>query len=511
MCSSLGTSISTAVLLACAVFLEACGTITPARHDRVPVRDRASDALITAGTPSLPLTGEYDARIFTSWTGPITARFQAEPTEEGFKANTPTGVAWDYVGGVEGALGPVMAPFLFPRGMILTWESGLPSGETPASGSIGAGSLASLRLHTRVWGDGRPVEVVYKDGRTIAAIGLKRASEAKATATNYQELWHAIDRTLRENIFDPALAESSQVESFVGDVRTASLGARDDLEFLFAIGASARERIKFSMPLLYPKVTEESRAVMAGVGEVVRPYRVQRDEASGIVTLKYEVLFDAETVRAGLQEAFAGSPTGLILDVRRCAGVDECAFAIASALFEKDIDAGYYFSRSARERALKAELGVEVNAPDTPESPDIPVVRVGDGGEESALSRAIDRDGLVRVRVTPGELRFAGPVAVLTSKRTAGTAESLIAALRASERVRTFGETTAGRPMISPEFDLGQGWAMRVAAADYAAPNGAKFSGKGLEPDAKSSRDEAPAAAKAWIEQQLADGKAAVQ
>src|SRR4051812_31597978 len=140
--------------------LGGCGTAPAHPH---PVR---------AYGPALPLNGDYDLTIHTPWIGPIQTHITAAPTETGFKANTRPGVAWSMIGGFEGFIGPLFMPFLFPSGMILTWDSTLPSAEKPGEGTIGIGTLPAMRVRTRMTGPDRPIEAVLKDGRTVALLTL---------------------------------------------------------------------------------------------------------------------------------------------------------------------------------------------------------------------------------------------------------------------------------------------------------------------------------------------------
>src|SRR5690606_19979101 len=103
------------------------------------------------------LTGVYKATVMAPMLGPVEARLTAEPTERGFKANTRPGVAWNMIGGIEGALGQVFVPFLFPGGVILTWESAAPARGHIAEGWIKAGSFKNARMLTRMSAPDAPI------------------------------------------------------------------------------------------------------------------------------------------------------------------------------------------------------------------------------------------------------------------------------------------------------------------------------------------------------------------
>lgn len=473
--------------------LASCTTITPARPERVAAFDAGASAG-SAGSagemPTLPLTGYYVAKFHNAWTGPIMARVEAEPTAKGFKANTPPGVAWEYVRGVEGVLGPVFAPFLFPRGMILTCESTLPGEGKAGEGSIGAGSLASLRLRTVLPGDGRGMEAVLKDGRALGVLTFERVEGWRGR--DYGAIAAGVERVLRERLYDPSLATSGAVGDFVSDVRRGAGMAHDDLEFLFALGMSARSRIKFSVPVVYPKREAGGSAIVARLANPVKPWRLMKEEGSRVALLRIESMWGVEAMCEGLAAASATGAEGLVVDLRRCFGMDESAFVLGAWLAEREMDAGWYVAGAGRSRAMGGEL-------------DGPTVTVGTAGRSDAVESALRESAMVRVRVAPapGEARFSGPVAVLIGKRTTGTAEAAVGMLSRAGRVRTFGEATAGRPMISPEFEVGEGWVMRVASADLFVEGASADGTRALEPDERVGGEKALERAQEWVESRL--------
>jgi hypothetical protein len=440
--------------------LEGCGT--------APAHPARGTGLVL----TLPLNGDYDATFHSPWVGPVTTRLIAAPTEEGFKANTRPGVAWGMIGGLGGFFGPMFTPFLFPSGMILTWNSTLPTADKPGEGTIGIGDLPALRVRTRMPGRDRPVEIVLKDGRTVALLTLVPASSVEAPPADYNELASRVSSAIKANIYDPRLAASSQVRGYVDDLAEGAAKATDDLEFLFAGAISGRAHIKFIQPLIYRRGDPASEAALYSAYPTInRADTVSFDEKTGIAKLHVDAFVQAGDVDRAFEEVLAKHPRGLILDLHTCVGVEVASLRAAAWLIEKPADAGTFFGRDQRSAMLRGEAA------------GVASISVCDAGSFGSLQKMLDEQGAARVTVTPDPRGFRGPVAVLTSDRTSSSAEPLVWLLRQSGRAKVYGQATAGRPLLSREVDIGQGWVLRIASQDFAAPGGERISGRGVKPD----------------------------
>ena len=78
---------------------------------------------------------------------------------------------------------------------------------------------------------------------------------------------------------------------------------------------------------------------------------------------------------------------------------------------------------------------------------------------------------------------FTGPVAVLTSSRTSGTAEDVLVAFRQTGRGPIVGQTTAGSPGQIGEFRLYKDWRLRLTVTRDAFPDGTEIQGVGVAPE----------------------------
>jgi C-terminal processing protease CtpA/Prc len=87
------------------------------------------------------------------------------------------------------------------------------------------------------------------------------------------------------------------------------------------------------------------------------------------------------------------------------------------------------------------------------------------------------------IRPRRDHARFAGPVAVLASPRTAGAAEDLLVAFRNGSRGPIIGETSAGSTGQTLLLPLRRGWQFRMTVTRDAFPDGTEFARTGIAPE----------------------------
>lgn len=458
------------VFLAIVPLLPGCSA-TPARSD-VPV------------TPATPLSGQYDATVHTGVTGPISMVMIAEPTANGIKANTRPGVAWTLVGGLEGVLGPLLAPFLFPSGMIVTWESTLPHDGQPGIGTIGVGSLSTLRVGTRMHTLDGPIEMVYSDGRVLGLFSLAaRTPNAAGSHTDYPALAAAVAATLPGLVYDPSQGDSRATRDFLRDLKAGAAKARDDVEFLFAAAVAGRANINTGVPLVLPRRGEaESVRLVAAYNALPKPYKVSSDASTGITTLRFDAFLGVDEVDEAFAAALSPPPKGLILDLGASPGIDLSSLRVLSWLCKAPVEAGMWFDANARDNVQKDPKAALDAAP---------TLTLGDTTRATDLEHSLHVMGCARVIVQPRINVFAAPVVLVTSKRTSSSSEALACVLVKLGRVTQVGETSAGRPFLSREVDIGQGWSLRANAFDYLPPDGLSISGTGVRPSQRADREDA--------------------
>lgn len=448
-------------------FLVGCTLVTPARFDRVAPKDVGAPA--ASGTPQMPLTGQYIATIYTQMTGPLRGQLLAEPTADGFRANTPPDVAWSLIGGLKGSLGPIFVPFIFPRGMLLTWTSTLPTADAPGLGSIGFGTRTSMRLTTRISEPGAPVELILRDGRVVGLMTLQRAGSGDTLPTNHTALVAALDKIVEQSLYDPAVANSQQMRSFVDDLREGSAKVHDDFEFMLVQALAIREYPRIPTPMVYPKPLETMELELNLAENPVRPYIIQADETTGITTVRFDAIVDEGEVDEAFWLATRTNPQGLIVDLRKGAGLDVGALRVLSWLTTSPVDAGTFVGRRDRDEILAGSHPPSKVVLTTP--------------KDYEHLRDLLAQGLsANVRVTPVPEAFQGPVAVLLGSKASGTVEALASAIREHALAPTFGGSTKGQPFASSDFDLGQRWVARLCVAEFRPRIGESIVDSGVAP-----------------------------
>lgn len=451
------------------------GCVTPARPKE-------------PATEARPLQGEYLASFHVPYAGPIRCYMTLESTESGIKANTRPGAALSMLQGVERLLGTLAAPIIFPRGMILTWASTPPAQGRPGEGTIGVGSSSALRVSTRMNSPQAPVELIYKDGRVVALMTLEACPDGEPPVCDYPGLAAKASEVVGADLFDPVLAASPQMKRYLADLATVASMSRDDAEFLFGSYLAARRHLKIGTPLFYRLEGEqESARLWEGREKAAEPFKVSVDDA-GIVTLRLDVLARVEEVDEAMRAALEASPRGLIIDLRTCVGPTLASARVASWLSTAPVELGTYAGPAAREQvAPGAGVGLELAR----------------GFHAERLADGLTRDSMLRLRAAPEPGSFAGPVVLLTSRRTSSTAESLVVSLRAANRVEVAGERTAGRPFLSREIDVGHGWVLRIPTHDFWLLDGSRVPATGWNPDHACGKDSAPEHARRRLLEQL--------
>lgn len=475
---------------------------------------KTSSATVTSPTPITTLNGTYEVTFHSTWFGPIHSSMKAQAIRRSdgklaFKANTRPGIAWSFISGVQGSLGPVVAPFIFPSGMLLVWESTAPTPNHPGEGWIGISTVGSFRAKTIMRSIDGPVEIIFRDERVLSLMTLKRVESDPQTGTplttyakpDFVALTEAVKANAARAIFDPTVLEGDTFDKYFAEVKEASAKVQDDVEYLFAAGLAWRKYNVLPLPIAYRPMNEESKRLMAIAGETVQPLTLKLDTKGGPSTIEVLGFEDpADTALTFMQAVDASTQSqGLILDLRSCTGFDLSALAALSYLIEVPVDAGVFFGSSKREQVLEGKLD------------GIPTVEIHSVDDIRKAQLQLDQHRAIRVRVFPAARRYTGPLAVLTLSRTRSTAEVLALLLKGRPSTRQFGGRTAGRPRVSFERDMGQGYVIRVPEFDYRAvtvsdtgEQKVQLEFRGVQPNQRCTKDASVVEAKAWLTEQLA-------
>jgi hypothetical protein len=427
------------------------------------------------GGSGLPLSGVYEARFSATFAGTFTGRITAEPTREGFRANTRPGAAWPLIGGIEEYLGPIFMPYLFPGGAILSWTSTLPADGNPGEGWLGPAGLRRFGIRTLMDAPDAPVRLVLPDGRAIAMMTL-RPAPPEASHASFPAVAERMEHTIRTRLFvQPVNGKTippAGLEGYLSQVRASAALARDDIEFAFGMAMAARNHLKI-FPIAIRAIDADAQETLRSWPESDRAtVQWSHDESTGIATIKPDVFLGTEDVDRAMAAVLALAPRGLIIDLRNCPGVELSALRTLAWLSPAAVDAGTFYGPDGADSATELRLAAPADFDNA--------------------GPLLDAAGAARLFVEPVAQPFDGPVAVLTNRRTAGSAEALAALLQDSGRATVVGDSTAGRVILPRPFDIGQGWILRMPGAGWIALDGRSIAPAGIEPDIRASASAAP-------------------
>jgi hypothetical protein len=438
------------------------------------------------------LDGQYRVTFTAPLVGTISTRMVATTHGNAVTAQTRRGVAWDFIGGIEGVLGQVFIPKLFPSGVILTWNTPLPSEGEVAEGTIGAGKYKDASVLTRMTDPRGDIELISKDGRKIAVMRLEPEA-GSSTMADYKAMARNIERAVGERIYDKYQADSGAVRSYLRQVRRNAGMAKDDVEFIFGAAIAGRN-IKFSLPLVMKDADLNSNPLTQGWSESdLATTEVKFDENTRIAEIRFDAFLGAEDVDKAFQQALKHDPIGIFIDVRNCPGVTLASLRVISWIATAPVDAGIFFGQKHRDQVIRGRTA------------DIPVLTLDSAASVAEIEKSLDAQGAGRVMIHPIADPFTGPVAVRISKKTTTSAEPMVHILKQTGRAGIFGNKTAGRPYLSRPIDISQGWVLWLATCDYRDAAGRKID-KGIEPDAAiPSKNQARLTAIKWLQQHADD------
>jgi hypothetical protein len=531
----------TALALTAALALTGCGAKivreeSLARSSSPAPRPAALSA--AAPTTALParLEGRYIATAHALEAGSLSGLLlaQARPARsgdarQGFIANTRPGGATDVIRTTEGLFRRLLAGIAFPGGAIARWESDLPAlnadgTPAPGEGRVFIGPFEAAR--TRMTSPDAPIAVLSRSSeRTLGYLTLRPAPEgAVARAGEYQRVAAAVEPALRAHLYDPALVDTPRVRAYLRSLQNAAGVAQDDVEFAFGAAAAAASNLPFSQTILArplePGMQErlaserrrwdEARAARAKAArDAARdPSAAAPSESSGAsasdapaldegVALVRLVTGDSpDEVDRQLRQALASAPRALIVDVRDIFLSGPSAARLASWLHAEPLELALVTRGGTRQAAVAAK------------GAGLPRVSWHQVTDAAALDARATQDGALVLTSDPralpaGATPFAGPVAVLVSRRSQSGLEPALAALRPLASVTLVGEKTPGRALVTRPVDVGDGWTLRVPVYEVLTPTGGAIDRVGVEPEVRASSDDALTAASAALRRAL--------
>jgi hypothetical protein len=484
----------------------------------------------------LGLEGRYRATAHSNEAGSISGLMFAERTPKGFVANTRPGAATDLIRASEGFLAGMLGGLVFPGGAIARWESTTPTTDTsgkplPGEGQVYIGPYMAAK--TKMSSPSDPIEVYTPSGKLVGFITLEPAppnSNPDPTSTDappqYAALADAAEAALRDHLYDPALADSSKVRAYLRSLRSVAKISRDDLEFSFGAAVAAATNLPFSQTIFQRELDDDAELRLRGTARRERGKISGSTQADdGIATIGFDAfLMNPSRIDDAMKSSLADAPAAIIIDLRDCRGGNYSCMRVASWLIDSPAEAGAIIGPSRRTAALAGGLASLTRMPFTRlETPELLRSRLdSEGGVVITVDPApgaghgsIERsagDEHGALPATPPGLRptsapphiFAGPVAVLTSKRTQGVAELLVWFLKEKRGAIVVGEKTAGRAIHTRPVEVGEGWSLRVPCFDVLTADARRIDRIGITPTVSCAADDATKVAREKLQAAIA-------
>ena len=308
----------------------------------------------------------------------------------------------------------------------------------------------------------------------LGTVALAYADELVRQQTDYVEVAAAINETMRTYHYDPAELDTpgyKRIEAAI--TKLAEVAASDEAfveGFLEIWKSGPFSHVEF-------RAAQQSADDMAayldnlrvGGGGAVLTW--QGDVA--ILTVNTMMGLDTiEEIDAAYVAIANRGADALLIDLRENRGGAFAVRPLVAHLLSETVDGGSFVSRRWNATHNRAPNLAELMA-----------VAPWEGWSIRAFWADVQDAAITRFSIAPVEPLFAGPVYVLTSKRTASAAELAVDVLQTSGRAVVIGENTAGQMLSQKIFDVPGGFHLSLPVADYYSIKNGRIEGVGVKPD----------------------------
>ena len=188
----------------------------------------------------------------------------------------------------------------------------------------------------------------------------------------------------------------------------------------------------------------------------------------------YERIFEV------YKEIADNEANALVIDLRNNPGGTFAIVPLVSHLTTDSINAGYFVSRKWWTNNTKG-----------PKVDDIQKLTPWQGWSIKSFWHDVQKEPVTRVKFTPMNPHFNGPVFILTSNKSASATEFAVDALAHEKHVTIIGETTAGEMLSQKMYDLPLNLQLSLPIAEYYSTRIGRIEGKGVEPDININQNKA--------------------
>ncbi len=268
---------------------------------------------------------------------------------------------------------------------------------------------------------------------------------------------------------NPAWLESEEWQSFVDEIQSPAMLAKDEVEFARAFNRAAAD-----LPFSHYRLQRRPRADgSANQDHASGLTLTEAAHGTAILTVDHFAM-SGEVMGAMVDRLRAGEYRNLVLDFRgHPGGSFPAGMALGRFLSRDPVDTGVYLTRR-----WFLEHG------DYPTLEQIAAIEPLAELNLDAFARELEQHGVLRI-VVPAhdEEVFDGRLFVLTSRQTASAAEPFVDLVsRFPKHVTVIGEPTAGSMLSGERFPVSEDWMLFAPVADFLTDQGRRLDGVGVQP-----------------------------
>ena len=306
------------------------------------------------------------------------------------------------------------------------------------------------------------------------AASLAQAGDLGEAQVDYPSVAEAIDKTMRAYHYNPAELEAGDYQRVSSAVMALARVAQSDEQFLHGFREIWQDGPFSHVVLNKARQSADDLAdyldtLRIGGGGAMLSWR--GDVA--ILTVNTMMGLDTiEEIDAAYEAIASKQASALIIDLRENGGGAFAILPLVSHLLSEPVDVGSFVSQpwNAVHKRNPGKMDVESVMP-------------WEGWSIKAFWADVQNDAITRIRFSPAEPVYGGPVIVLTSGRTASAAELATDALKSVNRAIIIGEKTAGEMLSQKMYDLPGGFQLSLPIADYYSIVNGRIEGVGIRPD----------------------------
>jgi len=311
---------------------------------------------------------------------------------------------------------------------------------------------------------------------------------------DYPEAIASFKKVVEARVYKPRALEDPDWKKLTDNLDAVARMARDDIDMILGFQYSYEYKPFSHLTIGRSRVPAETLMTEFDSYRIGgKPARVEFD--GEIALLRVDTMMGLDTIElivAAYKEIAAKNAEALIIDLR---GNEGGAFAIKPLIehvIDKPVEAGYFITHNWNLRHDRL-----------PKEEELKAIEPWQGFTLKAWWASVQSESIIKLRFSPAEPNFDGPVYVLTDSHSASATEMAADALKTSGTVTLVGETTAGKLLTQSPFDIEGGFQIFIPVGDYYSMQHGRIEGVGVKPNVEAPSRDALVEARRLAREQL--------